>query len=151
MFYHQKNFVCDQRPVFECRKNTIVWHRRRWRVGSRQPGSLGVAGQTNDLVADALPHWKAMQLAKHRWDVGHTWWDLVIVTLRWLIKSQRMSTQRFRCGSLMSGERPEHMSAIRRSVCTTVAGVSYTMSSPCHARKQPSVVLYSMCRDCAGR
>jgi len=80
MFCRQKNFVCDQRPVLECRQNAIVWRRRRWRVGSRQPGSSGrghdrhrwfdeQACQRGDLVADALPHWKPVQLAKHRWDV----------------------------------------------------------------------------------
>jgi len=46
MFYRQKNFVCDRRPVFECRQNAVVWRRRRWRVGSRLPRSLG-RGRTN--------------------------------------------------------------------------------------------------------
>jgi len=79
MFCRQKSFVCDRRPVFECRQNAIVWNRRRWRVSSCQPSSSGVptrdmAGQRpmnqcGDLVVDALPHWKPVQLAKHRWDV----------------------------------------------------------------------------------
>jgi len=37
----QQRTVCDRRPVFEYRQNPIVWRRRLWRVGSRQPGSLG--------------------------------------------------------------------------------------------------------------
>ena len=35
-----------------------------WDVAGQRP-----MNQRGDLVVDALPHWKPVQLAKHRWDV----------------------------------------------------------------------------------
>jgi len=55
----QKNFVYDRRPVFECRQNAIVWRRRRWRVGSRQPGSLGRGWTDIDEQAWRSCSWRA--------------------------------------------------------------------------------------------
>jgi len=60
MFCRQKNFVCDRRPVFECRQRTQSFDAG---VGDESAVvcqvTWGVAGQTSmnkrdDLVVDAL-------------------------------------------------------------------------------------------------
>ena len=75
MFCRQKSFVCDRWPVFECRQNVIVWHRRQWWVGSRQSSSSGRGPTETDEPAWWSCSWRAVALeasaamARHQWDV----------------------------------------------------------------------------------
>jgi len=76
-----KRTLCDRRPVFECRQNAIVWRRRRWRVGSRQPDSLGRGRTDTDERAWRSCSWRAASciISKCRVDA---WYFILVADSR---------------------------------------------------------------------
>ena len=68
------NCIASDWRVFKRRQNAVVWHGRRRRPDSRQPGNLGHC-RTNTVddscnpEHDVLPHGRPVQLAEHTWDM----------------------------------------------------------------------------------
>jgi len=69
-FCLQNCCASDWQRMFECRQNAVVWHGRRRRADSRQPGNPGRCRTrigSRNLEHDTLPHRKPLQqLAEHR-------------------------------------------------------------------------------------